>query len=86
MSTLKTVTVTLTFVMVADPDYKDDFSMARRCFDEAIHDVDFHHCEVDIADYKDGDGGYDDRCTPYGYGHLVQDKTIGEHRKIEKKD
>ena len=78
MAKLKTVTVILQFVMVADADYKDDYSMASRCYDEAIVDINFDHCDVTIEDYKDGDAEYNDSCTPYGYGHLVNGKTIGE--------
>jgi hypothetical protein len=78
MSKLMTVTVTMQFVMMADSDYKDDYSMASRCYDEAIGDIQFDQCEVDIVDYKDDVVGWDDSCIPYGYGHLVSDKTIGE--------
>jgi hypothetical protein len=67
MNKLKTVTVSFQFVMSHDTDYKDEYSTAVRMLPNAFKDLADHEMEINIAEYVDGDSGYSDGCTPYGY-------------------
>mgnify|MGYP003430445936 FL=1 len=75
---LKTVTVTLQYVIAVDEDYKSDFTTARHAFDEAVTDMGFPG-DAQIEDYVVGDAEYTDDSLPYGYENgYVCKRTIGE--------
>lgn len=75
---LKTVTVSFSFVMAVDSEYKSEYSTAKHCLDEVWTDMQYLS-DVDIEDFKDGDAGFTDRHLPYGYHNgTVANITIGE--------